>query len=64
MTGGVAKRQKIRVRPSKGDPPCSNQSCFPMRVVSVGWGVTQSPYTPVIEMLPWGVVRQVAMCFG
>jgi hypothetical protein len=32
-----------------------------MRVVSVGWGVTQSPYTPVIEMLPWGVVRQVAI---
>ena len=60
MTGRVAKRQKIRVRRKKVDPPCSNQSRFPMGVVSVGWGVTQNPHIsePYIVVLSgkWQII--------
>ena len=61
---GRAKGQKIRAGGLKSDPPCENNVTSPARGQRVKRHGTQSPYTPVIEMLPWGVVRQVAMYFG
>ena len=46
MGGNVAKRQKIRMRRGKVDPPCSIASRFPWGSVCVGGGVTQNRHTP------------------